>query len=73
LFETIGIAAHAASSGDRKEKKLNLEELTSLASDDDGEESLNDEDLVSGSDDIDDSEKVTKPGLHAKRKAGLDA
>jgi hypothetical protein len=35
LFETIGIAAHAASSGDRKEKKLNLEELTSLASDDD--------------------------------------
>jgi AdoMet-dependent rRNA methyltransferase SPB1 len=72
LFETIGIAAHAASSGDKKEKKLSLEELTSLASDDDGEESLDDEDLVSASDDNDDSEKVTKPRLHSKRKAGLD-
>lgn len=73
LFETIGIAAHAASSGNLKDKKLSVEELTSLASEDDGEDSLNDADLVSASDDNDDSEEVATPRLPGKRKAGLDA
>lgn len=69
LFETIGIAAHAASSPVNKDKKRVLEELASLGSDGD-EDSVSNAGLISCSDD--DSKEVIKTGSKAKKRVGLD-